>query len=245
MKRLTLIDYEFIIGDIASSSLKSKSSHIELRLKKNHRFYSAGTLQGIQSAKNLVDRLNLTDVQIEQRTGIYCSQFGYLHPNFDDFLKVGETSSLNCVGDFYYSIWNSHKLNPFLVTLSLSNNLLGLTSQELKMKTDCASFLRGNIGFLAALNEARLSLNYKNIDYALIMASGISCDNKNNEAGSEVFGVSLFVKLEDTQKKYSSLPNCDELYDLYRYEIDCLENLSFLKKLIFEYGKRDYHEQLQ
>ncbi|WP_316426003.1 hypothetical protein [Klebsiella oxytoca] len=231
MKKVVVVEHEFITGNNTVNPTESETPHIELSLKKNRRFFSIGTLNGILSAKNIFSRLKLTEEQLTRRTGIYCAQFGYLHPNFDDLLGKIDTQSLNGKDGLFNTIWHSNKINPFLITLSLSNNLLGLVSQELGMKSDCAAFLRGNTGLLAALREAQLSLSCNKVDYALVMASGIIGKISSDQQKIE-FGFSLMLKRENAQENYPHLPDYNELLNYYQNEVDCENNISFVRKLI-------------
>lgn len=231
MEKIVVIDHELITGDNSVNSPEKASLHIELSLKKNRRFFSIGTLNGILSAKKMFSRLALTDQQITHDTGIYCTQFGYLHPDFNDLLAKIDTRILDGQEVLFNTIWHSNKINPFLITRALSNNLLGLVSQELGIKSDCAAFLRGNTGLLAALREAQLSLYCNKVDYALVMASGVTDKPSSEQPGTE-FGISLMLKRDDGKEKYPPLPNYDELLNYYQQQEGYRNNLSFIRKVI-------------
>ncbi|QCT19982.1 hypothetical protein FEM41_10105 [Jejubacter calystegiae] len=231
MEKIVVVDHEFIIGDNAVNPVEKETSHIELTLKKNRRFFSIGTLNGILSAKKMFSRLTLTDEQITRSTGIYCTQFGYLHPDFNDLLAKIDTRALDDQGTLFNTMWYSNKINPFLLTRSLSNNLLGLVSQEFGIKSDCAAFLRDNTGLLAALREAQLSLYCNKVDYALVMASGVA-DKTSSEQQKTEFGLSLMLKRDDGKGKCPTLPDYDELLNYYQTQGHCGNNLSFVRKLI-------------
>ncbi len=231
MTKIVIVDYEFIIGDNTLNSAEKESVYSKLTLKKNRRFFSVGTLNGILSAKAMLSRLTLMDEQITHRTGVYCTQYGYLHPDFNDLLVKVDTQNIANQNTLFKTLWHSNKINPFLITLSLSNNLLGLVSQELGIKSDCAAFLRGNTGLLAALREARLLLYCNKVDYALVMASGVA-DNTSSKLQKKEFGLSLMLKREDEKEKYFPLPNYDELLSFYGEQPYYGNDLSFIRKLI-------------
>lgn len=234
MNELAFIDYELIVNDGTLSGQRNEQNRVELSLKKNRRFYSIGTQHGIQSAKNILSRLPAAKSKVSHRIGLYCTQFGYLHPNCDDFIGKIETSSLKTKEELFYFIWNSHKINPFLVTLSLSNNLLGLASQELGVKFDCASFLRGNIGLLAAFQEAKLALNSQRVEYALVMASGLykHVNKGSYKTEGKEFGVSFMLKRNSIENKYLATLDPDILCNRYQFGEYRLEDLAFIKMII-------------
>ncbi|WP_340613824.1 hypothetical protein [Xenorhabdus thailandensis] len=204
---------------------------------KLRRFYSTGTKKGIISTRRALISAGLDINDPKIRFGLYTTQYGYLHPLPSELLPEYEQTQTNNPNSIFQTIWECEQVNPFLITLSLSNNLLGVLSQELNLQCDCASFLRGNLGLLSAFSEAELCLNSGLIDYALVVASGIgnvSQESQSEFAGGGVeFGVTFILTKVENQVSQENLHLIDitRLYQNYREGNYAAETLLFIKEL--------------
>ncbi|WP_047685773.1 MULTISPECIES: hypothetical protein [Xenorhabdus] len=212
-----------------------------IKNEKLRRFYSTGTQKGVISARKALILAGLDIHDPKMKFGLYATQYGYLHPLPEELLPEDTQTQAkkqeNSANSIFKTIWQSEQINPFLVTLSLSNNLLGVLSQELQVQCDCASFLRGNIGLLAALSEAELNLNSHLIDYALVVASGIGHvpqECQPDLSGEYVeFGVTfILTRVENTTPQDPTyLIDITHLNQHYRDKNYAAETLLFIKEL--------------
>ncbi|REF27533.1 hypothetical protein BDD26_2321 [Xenorhabdus cabanillasii] len=208
-----------------------------IKNKKLRRYYSTGTKKGIISTrKALISAcLDVSDPKI--RFGLYTTQYGYLHPLPSELLPVHEQTKINNSNSIYQAIWECERVNPFLITLSLSNNLLGVLSQELSLQCDCASFLRGNLGLLSAFSEAELCLNNNLIDYALVVASGIGSVTQNTQSGFSgefvEFAVTFILTRVENQvpQDNSHIIDITCLHQNYREGNYAAETILFIKDI--------------
>ncbi|MEX0446960.1 hypothetical protein [Xenorhabdus sp. SGI246] len=208
-----------------------------IKNKKIRRFYSTGTKKGlISTRKSLISaKLDISDPKI--RFGLYTTQYGYLHPLPSELLPENEQIKASNTNNIFQTIWQCERVNPFLITLSLSNNLLGVLSQELKLQCDCASFLRGNLGLLSAFREAELCLNNDLIDYALVVASGIGSVTQDIHSGFSGGGVEFGVTFiltrvgNQTPQDNSHLIDVTRLYQNYREGNYAAETILFIKDI--------------
>ncbi|MDC9597287.1 hypothetical protein [Xenorhabdus anantnagensis] len=203
---------------------------------KLRRFYSKGTEKCLISTRRLLlsSSLNIDDPAI--KFGLYATQYGYLHPMPGELLPEWEQNGVRNEQDIYQAIWASEQVNPFLITLSLSNNLLGVLSQELALQGDCASFLRGNIGLLSAFNEAELLLNNGVIDYALVVASGMGQIDRIAQSDiSETFvefGVTFILTRDDKpMQKDCPIVDIASLSRMYHEGNYSAETLDFINDI--------------
>ncbi|PHM50473.1 hypothetical protein [Xenorhabdus miraniensis] len=173
-KKIRLIGYHLNCDHPQfNRSGSDKDDRTLLKNSKLRRFYSRGTEKCLIATRKLLLSAGLDIDDPTIKFGLYATQYGYLHPMPCELLPEWESDEIRSENDIYQTMWTSEQVNPFLITLSLSNNLLGVLSQELGLQGDCASFLRGNMGLLSAFKEAELLLNNGVIDYALVVASGM------------------------------------------------------------------------
>ncbi|CDH33817.1 hypothetical protein [Xenorhabdus bovienii] len=237
-KALKLVSYNLISDHPQFNSLGHDHDGSDLiRKRKLKRFYSIGTKQGLISTRQslLLSGLDIDEPAI--KFGLYTTQYGYLHPMPSELFPDMEQNKVKDKNEIYQTSWASEQINPFLITLSLSNNLLGVLSQELGLQGDCASFLRGNIGLLSAFNEAELLLNSGFIDYALVVASGMGsmvCDPPSGISEEFVeFGITFILASgeKQTQKDYPSI-DISSLYRMYREGNYSAETIDFIKDIV-------------
>ncbi|WP_339379089.1 hypothetical protein [Xenorhabdus lircayensis] len=236
-KEIKLIAYDLISDHPEFNSLNHGNDGSELiKNRKLRRFYSIGTEKGLISTRRslLLSELNIDDPAI--KFGLYATQYGYLHPMPSELLTEAGQNGVKDENDMYQTIWASEQINPFIITLSLSNNLLGVLSQELGLQGDCTSFLRGNIGLLSAFNEAELLLSSGTIDYALVVASGMGIlarEPQPDLAKTFVeFGVTFILTSDEAQrqKHYSSV-DIASLCRMYREGNYSAETIHFIKDI--------------
>lgn len=222
---MIILDTKFIDADTDRMSL------VDIEKKKNRRFYAKGTEFGILAAKQLWQKHNMESNKATSQIGLYMSQYGYLHPNVDDLLNSLDFANLNALDQVFSVLWNTAKINPFLVTISLSNNLLGLVSQELNVRGDCASFLRGNIGLLSAFQEAELMFQLGRLDYALVVISGVGYQDQNRRT----FGCCFFL-VQQSKKNTLSESISTNLINEFNTGKYGPEDISFIKKILKNYS---------
>ncbi|CDG23333.1 protein of unknown function [Xenorhabdus poinarii G6] len=234
-KKLTLVGYHLNSDhpQFNRSAVNPDDSAL-VEKSKLRRFYSRGAKKCLISTRKLLleSGLNIRDPAI--KFGMYASQYGYLHPMPHELLPEWKQNGGVSEHDIYQSIWTSAQINPFLITLSLSNNLLGVLSQELDLQGDCASFIRGNIGLLSAFKEAALLLNNGVIDYAFVVASGMGkVDTGISEAFVE-FGVTFILTNDQKPQQHNHYPGIDitSLCRMYREGGYTAENLYFIKDIL-------------
>lgn len=221
---MIILDTEFIDGD------KDRTFLVDIEKKKNRRFYATGTELGILAAKQLWHKHNIQSDKTTGRLGIYTSQYSYLHPNVDNLLGSIDFANIEPLERIYSVLWTSAKINPFLVTLSLSNNLLGLVSQELNIQGDCASFLRGNIGLLSAFQEAEFMLRLGKLDYALVVISGLGYQDKNRHS----FGCCFLLVQQHSDVILPELILANLINEFHTGKYGP-EDISFIKQIIKNY----------
>ncbi|MDC9613376.1 hypothetical protein PSI19_05630 [Xenorhabdus khoisanae] len=214
-----------------------KDGRTLIKNRKLRRFYSRGAEKCLISTRKLLlsAGLNIDDPTI--KFGLYATQYGYLHPMPCELLPEWEPDGIKSVNDIYQAMWTSERVNPFLITLSLSNNLLGVLSQELGLQGDCASFLRGNMGLLSALKEAELLLNNGVIDYALVVASGMGKvgDAPQSDASETFveFGVT-FILTRSAQEDYPiiDIASLSRLYHEGHYSAETLNFINDIAEIM-------------
>lgn len=222
---MIILDTEFIDADTDITSL------IDIEKKKNRRFYAKGTGFGILAAKQLWQKHNIESNKVTSQIGLYMSQYGYLHPNVDDLLGNLDFANLEDLDQVFSVLWTTTKINPFLVTISLSNNLLGLVSQELDVRGDCASFLRGNIGLISAFQEAELMFQLGKLDYALVVISGVGYQEQNRRT----FGC-CFLLMQQNSNITLSESISNSLIDEFNTGKYGPEDISFIKQILKFYS---------
>ncbi|MDC9594859.1 hypothetical protein [Xenorhabdus sp. IM139775] len=236
-KAIKLIGYGLISDQPEFNRLDHGDGGRELiKNSKLRRFYAIGTEKGLISSRRALrsSGLNIHDPAI--KFGLYATQYGYLHPMPSELLAEAGQNGVKDEHDIYRTIWTSGQVNPFIITLSLSNNLLGVLSQELGLQGDCASFLRGNMGLLSAFNEAELLLSQGTIDYALVVASGmghLAREPQPDMAKPFVeFGVTFILTSdnEPSQRHYPTI-NVAALYRRYREGNYSAETIHFIKDI--------------
>lgn len=221
---MIILDTKFI------DSYENHTSLIDIEKKKNRRFYAKGTELGILAAKQLWNKYNIQLNMTTSRIGIYTSQYSYLHPNTNDLFGTLDLANIESLEQIYSVLWTTSKINPFLVTLSLSNNLLGLVSQELNVRGDCASFLRGNIGLISAFQEAEFMLRIGKLDCALVVISGLGFkDNTHHPFGC------CFLIVQQYRSIVSSESISDNLIKEFRTGKYHPEDISFIKQILNKY----------
>ncbi|PHM62431.1 hypothetical protein [Xenorhabdus ishibashii] len=237
-KIIKLINYNITTPCHLFNSLNDEKDGNELiKNAKLRRFYSTGTKKGIISTRRalIASGLNISDPKI--KFGLYTTQYGYLHPLPSELLPEHEQAKAHHSKHIYQTIWECERVNPFLITLSLSNNLLGILSQELNLQCDCAAFLRGNLGLLSAFSEAELCLNNHLIDYALVVASGIGSITQDIQSefsgGSIEFGATFILTRVENQAPQgnSHLIDIPYLYQNYSERNYAAETLFFIKDI--------------
>ncbi|OTA19023.1 hypothetical protein Xbed_02718 [Xenorhabdus beddingii] len=237
-KEIKLIGYDMISDHPEFNRLNPGNDGRELiKNKKLRRFYAMGTEKGLISTRRALrlSGLNMDDPTI--KFGLYATQYGYLHPMPAELLAEAGQKGVKDENEMYQTIWASEQINPFIITLTLSNNLLGVLSLELGLQGDCASFLRGNIGLLSAFNEAELSLSSGAIDYALVVASGMGTlarePQQSDVAKTFVeFGVTFILTSDEEQRqKNDSSVDIASLCRLYREGNYSAETIHFIKDI--------------
>ncbi|CDH22690.1 hypothetical protein [Xenorhabdus bovienii] len=232
-----LISYNVTSHHPSLNSLNYENNGGELiKNNKLRRFYSIGTEKGIISARRALMLSGLDIADPNKKFGLYTTQYGYLHPMPSELNPEQEEHGAENEHEIYQTIWNSVQVNPFLITLSLSNNLLGVLSQELSLQCDCASFLRGNIGLLSAFSEAELFLSNGMIDYALVVASGMGNITHDAQSDGEEdfveFGVT-FILAKGERPTLQDYPTIDisSLNRMYREGNHCAEAVLFINEI--------------
>jgi len=113
--------------------------------------------------------------QLPERLGLYVSQSGIQHSDYDDYQNamddLNQRDSLN-----FTSLWQSRKIHPLVAINGLSNNMLSQISVLWNIQGDCAAFVRDEHGAACALEEAFFSLSSGSVDCALVVVGGTSQD---------------------------------------------------------------------
>ncbi|WP_340617268.1 hypothetical protein [Xenorhabdus entomophaga] len=230
-KKIRLIGYHLNCDHPQfNRSGSDKDDSTLIKNSKLRRFYSRGTEKCLIATRKLLLSAGLDIDDPAIKFGLYATQYGYLHPMPCELLPEWEPDEIRSENDIYQAMWTSERVNPFLITLSLSNNLLGVLSQELGLQGDCASFLRGNTGLLSAFKEAELLLNNGVIDYALVVASGMGKVLQSDDPETFVeFGVT-FIFTRSAQEDYPII-DIASLSRMYHEGNYSAETLNFIKDI--------------
>jgi hypothetical protein len=76
----------------------------------------------------------------------------------------------------FKQVWDCSRVNPFIVTNGLNNNLLGVTGLQWALNGDACAFIRDQFGSHGALQEAAFSLKAGYCDLAMVAVAGSEAD---------------------------------------------------------------------
>lgn len=144
--------------------------------RKLKRYMSASIPSAIKVSEYAFHAAGINPLDREKNIGIYAGQYGYLHPHLEEFIPAFIETHPDSMQTAFKDAWESSKVNPFIVTNMLNNNLLGLLSLHWGIAGDCAALVRDSLSAVAAIQEAMFSLQQQFCDVALVICAGADSD---------------------------------------------------------------------
>ncbi len=161
-----------------SSLLNAKSfdpdrSTVSRKLK---RCCKQSALLAVEAGERAMHMAQVVPGEKKYRWGFYTGQNGYQHPDFDDLAPALAGVKIDRYEDILAHLWQSRKVNPFLIIHALSNNLLSILSLHWNLQGDCGAFIRDKKGVAGALQEAVFGLSTGVCNIALVINAGMHSD---------------------------------------------------------------------
>jgi len=170
-------------GDLFSSPQTDGESifPISRRIK---RYMATGISSALEISKSAFLSAGVNPLDKSDNIGIYAGQYGYLHPNLNEFIPAFVEDNPTTVEDAFRCVWNSSKVSPFIITTALNNNLLGLLSLHWGIAGDSSALLRDSLCSVNAISEAIYALQQKSCDIALAICSGAESASFVNDSNN-------------------------------------------------------------
>lgn len=143
------------------------------RLRRFAPSYSTWALLATQDA---LGEAGLADTPFDRdRCGLYCAQGDSTAGSFHSFADTMKALSPARCGDL--TAWTEELLqrrrfDPFTVIRSLGNNMLGIVSNSLALRGDCAAYVQDESASVTAIQRALFSLRHGYCDIAIVAAAG-------------------------------------------------------------------------
>lgn len=152
--------------------LDNQPEHIKVP-RKLKRYMAPFTINSLTATTTALADLTLTERAKD--VGIYTSQTGYSNPFYAEF-SAALPSNTESAEETFKALWLSERVNPFLITNALNNNLLGVSGLNWQLNGDACAFIRDQFGAFGALQEAMTAIAVGECQLAIVAVGGSSKD---------------------------------------------------------------------
>jgi len=178
-------------GNLFSSPQTDGDSILPIS-RKIKRYMATGISSAIEVSESAFLSAGVNPLDKSDNIGIYAGQYGYLHPDPNEFIPAFVEDNPTTVEDAFRCAWSSSKVSPFIITTALNNNLLGLLSLHWGIAGDSSALLRDSLCSVNAISEAIYALQQNSCDIALATCSGAESvsfvnDSNNSETKQVVY----------------------------------------------------------
>ncbi len=141
--------------------------------RKLKRYMAPAAINSLTATSEALAHISLAERATE--VGIYTSQTGYGSPFYSEF-SAALPESADSAAQTFKALWSSERVNPFLITNALNNNLLGISGLNWQLNGDACAFIRDQLGAFGALQEAIVAIDAGECQLAIVAIAGNSND---------------------------------------------------------------------